>query len=143
MNTTITPPKKKRNVGQQPADDNHHQTKILGFRIGEGSHSCWNSYAENLHLTGTELFYRMMDHLASQGNFITWFEQNQPDQVAKNPEWIESWKMVSKCAENMLMLNKGRKKQVEEKPIEEKISRMVREELDKYYIKEAKKLYNE
>ena len=40
MNTTITPPKKKRNKGQQPADDNHHQTKILGFRIGEGSHGC-------------------------------------------------------------------------------------------------------
>ncbi len=113
------------------------QGETLQFRCTPGSREVWKSYADNLKLDQTELFYRMIHHLGSQGNFITWFEQTQTEQVEKNREWFESWKMVSKCCENVLVLNKGRAKQVEEKQIETKLIKQVSEVLHKHFEKKS------
>jgi hypothetical protein len=59
----------RRHLGDVP------QNEMFGFKCTPGSKEVWKSYADNLKLDQTELFYRMIHHLASQGDFITWFEQ--------------------------------------------------------------------
>lgn len=113
------------------------QGETLQFRCTPGSREVWKSYADNLKLDQTELFYRMIHHLASHDKFIAWFEQTQTEQVEKNREWIESWKMVQRCCENIVMLNKGRVKQVEEKQIETKLIKQVSEVLHKHFEKKS------
>jgi len=83
------------------------------------------------------LFYRMIHHLASQGDFITWFEQTQLEQVEKNREWFESWKMVQRCCENMVRMNDGRVKQIADKKIETKLVKEVSEVLHKHFEKKS------
>ena len=121
----------RRHLGDVP------QNEMFGFKCTPGSKEVWKSYADNLKLDQTELFYRMIHHLASHDSFINWFEATQPHEVEKNREWFESWKMVSKCCQNILMMNKGRIKQVEDKPIETKIIKEVSEVLHKHFEKKS------
>jgi len=121
----------RRHLGDVP------QNEMFGFKCTPGSKEVWKSYADNLKLDQTELFYRMIHHLGGQGKFIAWFEINVPHEVEANTEWFESWKMVSKCCENLLMMNKGRIKQVEDKPIEAKIIKEVSEVLHKHFEKKS------
>jgi len=121
----------RRHLGDVP------QNEMFGFKCTPGSKDVWKSYADNLKLDQTELFYRMIHHLASHDSFINWFEATQPHEVEKNREWFESWKMVSKCCQNILMMNKGRIKQVEDKPIETKIIKEVSEVLHKHFEKKS------
>lgn len=121
--------RKSGNPDGRPKIDTIAQSDQFQFRCNPGTREVFQSYAENLKLNQTEMFYRMVHHLASHGEFIGWFEKNCPEQVEANPLWIESWKMVSKCCENMMRMNKGRGKQVEEKPIEQKIIKMVTDAL--------------
>lgn len=128
--------KTKKAVGTPRIDEKGTQSNMLGFRVNPGSMEVWNSYAKNLNLDNTELFYQMLHHLANQGNFIIWFETNLPGETEKNKDWIEGWKLISKCAENMLMLNKGRIKRADLKPLETKLTKMVRETLDEHFKKQ-------
>jgi hypothetical protein len=121
----------RRHLGDVP------QNEMFGFKCTPGSKEVWKSYADNLKLDQTELFYRMIHHLASHDSFINWFESTQPHEVEKNREWFESWKMVQKCCENITMMNKGRIKQVEDKPIERKIIKEVSEVLYKHFEKKS------
>ena len=114
-----------------------NQGEIIQFRCTGGSREVWKAYADSLKLSDTELFYRIVHHLASQGNFIAWFEETQTNDVEKNREWFESWKMVQKCCENIMMLNKGRIKQVENKKIETKLVKEVAEVLHKHFEKKS------
>ncbi|NBX87375.1 MAG: hypothetical protein EBQ97_02505 [Bacteroidetes bacterium] len=113
------------------------QLETMQFRCTNGSREVWKLYADGLKLDQTELFYRMIQHLGSQGKFISWFEQTQPHEVENNREWFESWKMVSRCCENIMMLNKGRAKQVEEKKLETKLVKEVSEVLHKHFEKKS------
>ena len=113
------------------------QNEMFGFKCTPGSKEVWKSYADNLKLDQTELFYRMIHHLASQGDFITWFEQTQTEQVEKNREWFESWKMVQRCCENMVRMNDGRVKQIADKKIETKLVKEVSEVLHKHFEKKS------
>ena len=121
----------RRHLGDVP------QNEMFGFKCTPGSKEVWKSYADNLKLDQTELFYRMIHHLASHDSFINWFEATHPHEVEKNREWFESWKMVQKCCENITMMNKGRIKQVEDKPIETKIIKEVSEVLHKHFEKKS------
>jgi hypothetical protein len=122
--------------GRTPMSD-VPQAETFQFRCTPGSREVWKSYADNLKLDQTELFYRILHHLASHDSFINWFESTQPHEVEKNREWFESWKMVQKCCENITMMNKGRIKQVEDKPIETKIIKEVSEVLHKHFEKKS------
>jgi hypothetical protein len=113
------------------------QNEMFGFKCTPGSKEVWKSYADNLKLDQTELFYRMIHHLASQGDFISWFEQTQTEQVEKNREWFESWKMVQRCCENMVRMNDGRVKQIADKKIETKLVKEVSEVLHKHFDKKS------
>jgi len=134
------PDKRKLNRGnpdgRAPMSD-VAQGETFQFRCTPGSRDVFKSYADNLQLDQTELFYRMIHHLGSQLKFIAWFESTQPEQVEKNPEWFESWKMVSKCCENLVMMNKGRIKQVEDKPIEIKVIKEVHDVLYRHFEKKS------
>ncbi len=134
------PDKRKLNSGNpdgRPKLGDVAQGEALQFRCTPGTREVWKSYADNLKLDQTELFYRLIHHLASQGKFIAWFEENQSNHVEANPEWFESWKMVSKCCENVLMQNKGRAKQVEENQIETKLIKEVSDALHKHFEKRS------
>jgi len=67
----------RRHLGDVP------QNEMFGFKCTPGSKEVWKSYADNLKLDQTELFYRMIHHLASQGKFIAWFEENNPMKLKK------------------------------------------------------------
>lgn len=125
------------NPNGRPKLSDVSQNEMFGFKCTPGSKEVWKSYADNLKLDQTELFYRMINHLSSQGTFIAWFEENQPLHVEKNPAWFESWKMVQRCCENMVMMNKGRVKQVEDKLIETKVLKEVSEVLHKHFEKKG------
>lgn len=132
------PDKRKLNSGNpdgRPKLGDVAQGKTLQFRCTPGSTEVWDAYALNLKLDRTELFYRMIHHLASHDSFLTWFEQTQPHEVEKNREWFESWKMVQKCCENLIHLNKGRVKQVEDKKVETRLVKEVSEVLHKHFEK--------
>jgi hypothetical protein len=79
----------------------------------------------------------MIHHLASQGKFIAWFEENQPHEVENSREWFESWKMVQRCCENMVRMNDGRIKQIADKKIETKLVKEVSEVLHKHFEKKS------
>lgn len=113
------------------------QNEMFGFKCTPGSREVWKSYADNLKLDQTELFYRMIHHLASHGEFIFWCEQNKHMFPKFQEEWFESWKMVQKCCENLIQLNKGRVKQVEDKKIETKLVKEVSEVLHKHFEKKS------
>jgi hypothetical protein len=134
------PDKRKLNSGnpdgRAPMSD-VAQAETFQFRCTPGSREVFKSYADNLKLDQTELFYRMIHHLGSQQKFLNWFEEHFAHEVEANPEWFESWKMVAKCCENLLMMNKGRIKQVEDKPIETKIIKEVSEVLHKHFEKKG------
>jgi hypothetical protein len=121
----------RRHLGDVP------QNEMFGFNTTPGSKEVWKSYADNLKLDQTELFYRMIHHLASQGDFIAWFEKTQTEQVEKNREWFESWKLVQRCCENMVRMNNGRVKQIEDKKIETKLVKEVSEVLHKHFEKKS------
>jgi hypothetical protein len=127
--------------GKKPMGD-IAQGETFQFRCTPGSREVWKMYADGLNLDQTELFYRMIHHLASHETFITWFEATQPHEVEKNREWFASWKMVAKCCENIAMMNKGRVKQVEDKPIETKLVKEVTDVLHKHFTKATIKLNN-
>lgn len=112
-----------------------NQSEIFNFRCTPGSQEVFRSYAENLKLNQTELFYRIIHHLASQGRFIEWFEQNQKNQVDANPEWFKSWKIVSRLCENLILLNDGRVKQIENKTLDTTIADEISSVLHKHYTK--------
>ena len=121
----------RRHLGDVP------QNEMFGFKCTPGSKEVWKSYADNLKLDQTELFYRMIHHLASQGKFISWFEDNLPHEVEANTEWFESWKMVQRCCENMVRMNDGRVKQIADKKIETKLVKEVSEVLHQYFEKKS------
>jgi len=121
----------RRHLGDVP------QNEMFGFKCTPGSKEVWKSYADNLKLDQTELFYRILHHLASHDSFINWFEATQPHEVEKNREWFESWKMVQKCCENITMMNKGRIKQVEDKPVDTKLVKQVADALYEHFEKKS------
>jgi hemoglobin-like flavoprotein len=127
--------------GKKPMGD-IAQGETFQFRCTPGSREVWKMYADGLKLDQTELFYRMIHHLASHGDFITWFQKNQPHEVEANPDWFESWKMVAKCCENIIMMNKGRVNQVQDKHIERKVVKEVADVLHKHFTKATIKLNN-
>jgi hypothetical protein len=134
------PDKRKLNSGNpdgRPKLGDVAQGETLQFRCTPGSREVWKSYADSLKLDQTELFYRMVHHLASHDSFIKWFEQTQTEQVEKNRDWFESWKMVQKCCENIIMMNQGRVKQVASKTIETKLVKEVSEVLYKHFEKKS------
>ena len=130
------PDKRQNTLGRTKLGD-VAQGETFQFRCTPGSREAWKSYADSLKLDQTELFYRMIHHLASQGKFINWFEQNLPNEVEANREWFESWKLVSKCCENALRLNKGRAKQIADKKIETKLVKQVSEMLYAHFEKKS------
>ena len=113
------------------------QNEMFGFKCTPGSKEVWKSYADSLKLDQTELFYRMIHHLASHDSFIKWFELTYKEQVEKNRDWFESWKMVQKCCENIILLNKGRVKQVESKQLATEAVKEVSEVLHKHFAKKV------
>ena len=121
----------RRHLGDVP------QNEMFGFKCAPGSKEVWKSYADNLKLDQTELFYRMIDHLASHGEFIAWYEQNQNMLPKVNEAWFESWKLVQRCCENMVRMNDGRVKQVASKTIETKLVKEVSEVLHKHFEKKS------
>lgn len=131
------PDKRSLKVGNpygRPKSEFPTQNETLQIRCTQGTIEIWDSYAQNLGLDRTELFYRMIYHLASQGEFISWLERDHPEQITKNPNWVESWKMVSKSSEAIIMLNKSRLKQVTP-DIDTALVKTVTDALSEHYKK--------
>ena len=131
--------RKSGNPNGRPKIDNVAQSDQFQFRCNPGTREVFQSYADNLSLNQTEMFYRMVHHLSGHGQFIDWYvkQPEMMEHVEKNKEWIESWKMVSKCCENMLLMNKGRVKQVVEKPIDTKVVKQVADALYEHFQKKG------
>jgi len=134
------PDKRKLNkgnpYGKAPMSD-VAQDETFQFRCTPGSREVFKLYGQGLKLDQTELFYRMVWHVGSLGTFINWFKDKMPEQIEKNPEWFASLEMVSKCCQTLLVMNKGRIKQVEENPISAKIVKDVSDVLEKHFDKKS------
>ena len=122
--------------GRAPMSD-VAQNEAFQFRCTPGSKDVFKAYGENLNLDQTELFYRMIHHLGSQLDFIDFYEKNQPQLVEKNREWFESWKLVSKLCQNLFLMNKGRIKQIEDKPVDTKLVKQVADALYEHFEKKG------
>lgn len=126
----------RKNNGKKRIDENC-QNEILSFRCAQGTKVIWKTYAESLKLTETELFFRLIHHLGSQNQFIEW-ALNNPNFLTSteketNKQWIESWKLVARLSENIVLANPGRVKQVDDKQTETKTIKEVSEVLNKHF----------
>ena len=136
-----TTPKKPK--GRPQIDIHGEQRQIIQFPCSDGTKEVWESYARNIHLSNTDLFYRMMEHMQNQMNFIQWVEtmaKNDAtikESLEKNKAHMEEWKFLSRLSDSVLMLNKGRIEKAK-KPIDEKLIKEVGEVLHEHFSKKSK-----
>jgi len=133
----------KRPKGRPLIDKHGEQRQIIQFPCSDGTKEVWKSYADNINLSNTDLFYKMMEHMQHQMAFIQWVEVMAKNDehiratLEKNKGHMEEWKFLSRLSDSVLMLNKGRLEKAK-KPIDEKLVKEVGEVLHAHFCKKAK-----
>ena len=137
--------------GRPAIEEYKEKRQFIQFACSDGTKQIWQSYAQNLKMSETDLFYKMTEIVSGQMNFIIWLEdvvkqkRDDPDfkQIVdsfdNNKEFLESLKMVIRLSQNVLLLNPGRRV-VAEKPIPQKTAKEVGESLDEHFTKRARKV---
>ena len=141
----------KAKRGRPAIEEYKEKRQFIQFACSDGTKQIWQSYAQNLKMSETDLFYKMTEIVSGQMGFIDWLEklvilkrhdkdfQEIVDSFDNNKEFLESLKMVIRLSQNVLLLNPGRRV-VAEKPIPQKTAKEVSENLDEHFTKRARKV---
>ena len=141
----------KAKRGRPAIEEYKEKRQFIQFACSDGTKQIWQSYAQNLKMSETDLFYKMTEIVSGQMDFIIWLEgvvklkrhdpdfQTIVDSFDNNKEFLESLKMVIRLSQNVLLLNPGRRV-VAEKPIPQKTAKEVSESLDEHFTKRAREL---